>query len=170
MAIRQMSRHEAREFHALPAQIAYAARRDGGVGMIEKGDFGKTNPISGAPKMDVNGSYTMIYGSERSQGSLASFWKRTQSQVAAKKRKKRKNIHPRPALKIGLNRTESASIGANRSSKKIHRKPHMPKGPGCWFARPNKGGLQKGLANPWRFKRITKRDHAGRGQQTKLER
>jgi hypothetical protein len=31
------------------------------------------------------------------------------------------------------------------------------------------GGLEKGLANLWSRKRITKKAHAGRGQETKWE-
>jgi hypothetical protein len=37
------------------------------------------------------------------------------------------------------------------------------------FCQKNRGGLQKWLANLWSRKKITKKVHAGRGQQTKWE-
>ena len=58
-----------REFHA--------AMPDEGMSTIAKVDFGQTNPFSDAPRIAINYSYTISYGSGRPQESLASFWKRT---------------------------------------------------------------------------------------------
>jgi hypothetical protein len=35
--------------------------------------------------------------------------------------------------------------------------------------RKTEGGLKNGLANPWKSKNVTKKTHAGRGQETKWE-
>jgi hypothetical protein len=60
--------------------------------------------------------------------------------------------------------TEEVSLQG--AENRVARHKCQPSAP---FARKTEGGLQKWLANLWSGKKITKKVHAGRGQETKWE-